>query len=127
MLLTQLLTLRLWNIHARSQRLNCEVMDDLMRHLVLSKSIKLTIPANAIISGFFFTFFFVFCFLRRFDVWPVNVSYETHFRDFPEVLLRKGVLKICSRFTGEHPCWSAISIKLQATLLKSLFGMGVLL
>ena len=22
----------------------------------------------------------------------------------PEVFLRKGVLKICSKFTGEHPC-----------------------
>ena len=27
----------------------------------------------------------------------------------PEVLLGKGVLKICSKFTGEHPCQSAIS------------------
>ena len=27
-----------------------------------------------------------------------------------EVFLRKGVLKICSKFTGEHPCRSAISI-----------------
>ena len=30
----------------------------------------------------------------------------------PEVFLEKGVLKICSKFTGEHPCGSAISIKL---------------
>ena len=30
----------------------------------------------------------------------------------PEVFLGKGVLKICSKFTGEHPCRSAISIKL---------------
>ena len=29
-----------------------------------------------------------------------------------EVFLRKGVLKICSRFTGEHPRRSVISIKL---------------
>ena len=29
-----------------------------------------------------------------------------------EVLLRKDVLKICSKFTGEHPCRSVISIKL---------------
>ena len=36
----------------------------------------------------------------------------------PEVFLRKGVLKICHKFTGEHPCRSAISIKLQATLFK---------
>ena len=27
-----------------------------------------------------------------------------------EVFLRKGVLKICSKFTGEHECGSAISI-----------------
>ena len=39
----------------------------------------------------------------------------------PEVFLRKGVLKIFSKFTGEHPCQSVI-----ATLLRSHFGMGVL-
>ena len=27
----------------------------------------------------------------------------------PEVFLRKGVLKICCKFTGEHPCQSAVS------------------
>ena len=42
----------------------------------------------------------------------------------PEVFLGKGVLKICSKFTGEHPCRSLISIKLQSNwawvfLLKS--------
>ena len=30
----------------------------------------------------------------------------------PQVFLRKGVLKICSKFTGEHPCRSVISVKL---------------
>ena len=30
----------------------------------------------------------------------------------PEVFLQKGILKICSKFTGEHPCRSVISIKL---------------
>ena len=30
----------------------------------------------------------------------------------PDVFLGKGVLKICSKFTGEHPYQSAISIKL---------------
>ena len=33
-----------------------------------------------------------------------------------EVFLGKGVLKICSKFTGEHPCRSASEF---ATLLKS--------
>ena len=47
----------------------------------------------------------------------------------PEVFFGKGVLKICSKFIGEQQCRSAISIKLLcfATLLKSHFGMGVLL
>ena len=40
----------------------------------------------------------------------------------PEVFLGKGVLKICSKFTGEHPCRSAISIKLQSILTKNTSG-----
>ena len=39
----------------------------------------------------------------------------------------KRVLKTCSKFTGEHPCRSGISvIKLQSNLLKSYFSMAVL-
>ena len=34
----------------------------------------------------------------------------------PEVFLGKGILKICSKFTGKHSCGSAISIKLLFTL-----------
>ena len=45
----------------------------------------------------------------------------------PELFLGKGVLKICSKFTGEHSCRYAISIKLLTTLLKSHLDMGVLL
>ena len=40
----------------------------------------------------------------------------------PEVFLIKGVLKICSKFTGEHPCRSAISI----TLLCNVSFQGVI-
>ena len=36
----------------------------------------------------------------------------------PEVFLGKGVLKIYSKFTGEHQRWSAISIKLQSNFIK---------
>ena len=36
----------------------------------------------------------------------------------PEVFLRKGVLKVCGKFTGEHPCRSAISIKLQSNFIE---------
>ena len=45
----------------------------------------------------------------------------------PEEFFGKGVLKICSKFTGKHPCWSKISIKLLCNFLKLYFGMGVLL
>ena len=36
----------------------------------------------------------------------------------PEVFLGKGVLKICSTFTGEHTCRSAISIKLLKVVIN---------
>ena len=39
----------------------------------------------------------------------------------PEVFLEKGVMKICSRFTGEHPCRSVILIKLQSNFIEIAF------
>ena len=36
----------------------------------------------------------------------------------PYLFLRKGVLKICHKFTGEHRCLSAISIKLQSNFIE---------
>ena len=33
----------------------------------------------------------------------------------PEVFLKKDALEICSKFAGEHPCRSAVSIKLLCT------------
>ena len=36
----------------------------------------------------------------------------------PEVFLRKGVLKICSKFTWEHPCQSVVSVKLLWIILR---------
>ena len=42
----------------------------------------------------------------------------------PEVFLWKSVLKICSKFTGEHPCRSAISIKLQSNFIESTLRHG---
>ena len=35
-----------------------------------------------------------------------------------EVFLGKGVLKICSKFRGEHRCQSVISIKLQSNFIE---------
>ena len=36
----------------------------------------------------------------------------------PEVFLRKGVPKICGKFTGEHPCRSVISVKLLCNFIE---------
>ena len=44
-----------------------------------------------------------------------------------EVFQGKDVLKIYSKFTGEYPCRCLVSIKLLSTLMKSDFGIGVLL
>ena len=64
------------------------------------------------------------------DLWFICTLWQSFIWKYrsnpPEVFLRKGVLKICSRFTGEQPCRSVISIKF-ANLLKSHFGIGVLL
>ena len=35
-----------------------------------------------------------------------------------EVFLGKGILKIYSKFKGKHPCWSAISTKLQSNFIE---------
>ena len=65
------------------------------------------------------------CQIEQIDI--KDLSNHSEFRSSPpDVLLQKNVLKICRKFTGEHPCWSAISIKLGLTLLKSHFAMGVL-
>ena len=42
----------------------------------------------------------------------------------PEVFLGKCVLKICSKFTGEHPCRSAISIKLLCNFIEITLRYG---
>ena len=39
----------------------------------------------------------------------------------PRGFLRKGVLKTCSKFTGEHPCRSAIAIKLLSDVTEIAF------
>ena len=42
----------------------------------------------------------------------------------PGVFLGKGALKIYSKFTGEHPYWSAISIKLESNFIEITFRHG---
>ena len=55
----------------------------------------------------------------------LDLSNTLYRSSHPEVFLGKGVLKTCSKFTGEHPCRSAISIKLFCNFIESHFGRGV--
>ena len=60
--------------------------------------------------------------MLNFEIYHENFSITQLTNDRssrPDVFLGKDVLKICSKFTGEHPC--------KATLLKSHCKMGVLL
>ena len=45
-------------------------------------------------------------------------------RSCPEVFIGKGVLERYSEFTGEHPCWSAISMKFQSNFIKNTLWHG---
>ena len=50
---------------------------------------------------------------------PKHNNFVDHFTSsHPEVFLEKGVLEICSKFTGEHPCRSVISKKLQSNFIE---------
>ena len=56
---------------------------------------------------------------RRFSCCLFLITFLYNHRSSPpEVFLEKGVLKICSKFTGEHPCWSVISKKLLCNFIK---------
>ena len=57
--------------------------------------------------------------------WPVKnpkskiATFKSSFRSNPlELFLGKGLLKICSKFTEEHPCRSVISIKSLCNFLE---------
>ena len=57
--------------------------------------------------------------LRKINILVLGLSKVTTFRSSSsQVLLGKGVLKICSKFTGEHRCRSEISIKLQSNFIE---------
>ena len=49
-----------------------------------------------------------------------KINLSIHRSSPPEMFLGKGVLKICSKCTGEQTCRSAISIKLAASEFKEI-------
>ena len=52
-------------------------------------------------------------------VFPDEDTFSTKTRSsLPDVFLGKAILKICSKFTGERSCRSAISIKLQTNFIE---------
>ena len=56
-------------------------------------------------------------FIQTFECWR-DSNVQKSRTSYPEVFLRKGVPKIYSKFTGEHPCRSMISIKLLCNSIK---------
>ena len=67
--------------------------------------------------------------LKRFFRMGVSCVYKKYMTSFErnsltEVFLGKGVLKICSKFTGEHPCQGVISIKLQSNFIEIALRYG---
>ena len=56
--------------------------------------------------------------VSRFQVLKTYISKSRSLSSHPEVFLGKGFLKIYNKFTGEHPCWSVISIKLQSNFIE---------
>ena len=61
-----------------------------------------------------------FCIFRTLSSTHDGAFWENISRigSLPEIFLEKGVLKICSKFTGEYPCQSVISIKLQSNFIE---------
>ena len=62
---------------------------------------------------------------QRSSFWQTDSLYPMQSRSsHPEVFLGKGVLKVCSKFTGEHPCRSVISIKLLNNFIEITLRRG---
>ena len=47
-----------------------------------------------------------------------HLAYQTKRSNHPEVFLGKAILKIYSKFTGEHPHRRVISVKLQSKFIE---------
>ena len=86
-------------LFTRKTSTSCEISWNLVKTVLYLKPVSLR----------------VLVFLAEFEL--VNVGCIARSSP-PQVFLQKAVLKICSKFTGEQPCGSVITIKLQS-LLKS--------
>ena len=53
-------------------------------------------------------------FYGMFYSWFFAISRSSH----PKMFLGRGVLEICGKFTGDHPCRSVISMNLQSNFIE---------
>ena len=83
-------------------------------------NLKTRTAMNAKISVFV-TYVEVIVYLLLYNLHGCTFKYIKLRSSRPEVFLGEGALKICSKFTGEHPCLSAISIKLQSNFTEIAF------
>ena len=58
------------------------------------------------------------------EVTCIRSTHQEVFLGKGVLFLGKGVLKTCSKFTGEQPCWSAISIKFQSNFIEIALRRG---
>ena len=54
----------------------------------------------------------------RVFLWKMFIEITRFRRSHPDVFLRKGFLKTCSKITREHPCRGVISIKLLCNFIE---------
>ena len=73
-----------------------------------------------IISFYLFIYLFSIFVSKKNHFSASAISRSSH----REVFLGKGVLRVCSKFTGEHPCRSAISIKFQSNFIEIALRLG---
>ena len=101
-------------------------MYDFLSNKILSKSISTTLNTirgyNKIITSTIFNinFFWFIITIHLYDILLIQNLFQFVIcrSSYPEVFLVKGVLKICSIFTGVHPCQSVISIKLLCSFIE---------
>ena len=73
---------------------------------------------ESVVTGFNHITFIPFCSKSK-HMRGIQAFTESVTRSSPsEVFLEKYILKICSKFTGERPCGSAISVKLQSNFIE---------
>ena len=88
----------------------------------LHDSLQIDISSTPLTKSYFLLVFF-YIVLKKNTPFQNSLIYK-HIRycisrsSPPEVFLGKGVLKICRKFTGEHPCRSVTSIKLFCNFIK---------